>query len=557
MKRNGILLPLVFLLVLSVAVCCAAETGPVAPSAFSQAYLSENPPTFTEDSHPWAVAYRSYFLTQTTQIGSLTFSVEKGMYEPEQAIGLLDRVLDDLRIISDALPVADQPLAIYAVEATLNGVAQQVGDAIYCTVEDILEGSYRPVLIATVSDIPAYWKAVGLSGVLFEQPVNATMLRAHYEQADDLDILSLFPAYYLSEFASEEEMHIASETAVSLADYIIDQYGMNVFVSDDRVTDRQEWLHSLGVDRDYSDSYAETLGDYRYDFLTDGFPLLVTTDKGDRLYMRYMEEDLDSPAQVRAFLYEANVGIQAILDGIERDAPEYLETVLSQYQKPIALYFEPILSGSWANSYERKIELGSSYHYLHEMSHILVNSLVYDRPVYDYENWKYEAIAQYLDITYYQAPRFVKAWYDNMMKAYDIEDSSDPSESAWMAFDGRVREMYKDLYGDLPEEWMDFNIASAWKAMALTQTQDILDNPEVELEWIRTIGNITHWRGKRIGGNELTYMQAYAFGDYLIGQYGLSTFLRYCFEDTSFEEAFNLSYEDAKEAWLKHEQIIQ
>ena len=71
------------------------------------------------------------------------------------------------------------------------------------------------------------------------------------------------------------------------------------------------------------------------------------------------------------------------------------------------------------------------------------------------------------------------------------------------------------------------------------------------MEWVPSIGSINYWKTRKTGGNELTYCQAYSFADYLIEEQGLSPFLKYCLEDTEFDEAFGLSYEEAKEGWMQ------
>lgn len=568
MKRMVVYAVLMLLLVFGLHVGSAAETATSTnpptlssadslsdvPSLVSGGSLFDTPSEFAEDVHPSTLTYRSYFRTRTARQGNLIFSVEEGVYQQDQATDLLARVLEDMRVISAAIPVIDKPYTIYVVKATLNGGVQQVGDAVYCTAKDINNGYYRSALIASVSGISAYWKTVGLSGVLFEQSIDDMMLHAYYEQVDNLDILSLFTVYFHSEFASDEEMLIVRETALSLADHIIRQYGMNTFLSEDRPEDRQEWLHFLGVNRDYSDAYAETLADYQYLFWQYGYPLVVKTDKGDMIYMHHREGDLDSAAQVRAFLYEANVGMKAILHGIAIEAPEYIQSVLDNYRDPITVYYGPSFT-DYTLPYTRKIELRSSHNYFHEMVHILIRQPS-GNASYDQENWKYEAISEYLSYTFFQAPRLKKDCYEAVLNSLHKYGDSTISKVSPEGFEIRVALKYQQRHGALSENWTDFDVRSYCELWGWEQTLDRLANPDIELEWAMPIGGITHWRGKKTGGNELTYFQSYCFADYLAETQGLPVFLKYCIEDTSFEEAFGLTYEDAKEAWMKHDGII-
>ena len=540
MKRYLLIPALVFLLVIGINTGLADN-------------LSEPNTAFVSDSHPWSIAYRDYFLTQTAQQGDLVLSIEESVFQPEQAADLLTRVVEDMQAIAAAVPVVSKPYTVYVVETPLHGMIQQVEDAVYCTADDILSGAYRAELIAVMTEIPTYWKCVGLSGVVFGSPIDTATLRAYYEQADDLGILSLFPAYFHNVFASEEDMLIARNTAISLTDYMMNQYGMETFLQTDRPEDRQDWLTSLGIERTYDDPYAEALAEYRYAFWDEDYPLVVTTDRGDTVFIRYHEGDLDNPARVRAFLYESKIGLQKILDGIALESPEYLQAILDRYQNPIKVYYDPIQSNGSFPGYHT-IKLSYSRHYLLYMMYYLTPPLSDDRPTYDVEYWKYDALSRYMNVSFYQAPGAKKYFYQNVQEYlseyFDPAKSMDETEQSEEGYTYRLLLKYQEFCGASVENWMDFDIGSYWDVIAWQHTLDRLANPSVELEWAPSIGSLRHWHGRKSGGNELTFFQAYSFADYLIEAQGLSPFLQYCLEDTEFNEAFGLPYEDAKEAWM-------
>lgn len=552
MKRYGISLTLILLLLSWIHVSGNAETG--SASASDTSFSDTSPEMlstseFTEDSHPWALDYRSYFLTQTTNSGNLIFSVEECLFQSELATDLLAQVTKDLQVISAALPVIDKPYRLYVVKQTLNNTVQQIGDVVYCTVEDIVNGNYRAALIAVVSEISALWKSVGLSGVLFERPIDDALLRAHYEQAEALDILSLFPVYYHSEFASDEEMAIARETAFSLTEYIVREHGMDTFLAKDRMADRQEWLYFLGVNREYIDPYAETLAGYHFAFWQAGYPLVVTTDKGDTMYMRPMRRGLDNAANVRTFLCEAKEGIQAILSGIEKNAPDYYDTIHSNYQQPIKLYFGDTYNNMayWG---ERRIELGFVAGYFHEMVHMLIPTKDKDFNRSDTEMWKFEAICDWLSIAFAELKR--EDCY-NTMEIVSVFNASDYAQGSMDMFYIRVYDRYRQQYGELPDSWKDFDLSLYYKAFAHVQMEDILLSPTADDWWLASISDDYNRRFKKTDGNELTGHQAYYLADFLIERYGLSAFLRYCLDGVSFDATFGLSYKDAKAAWMKDE----
>lgn len=103
------------------------------------------------------------------------------------------------------------------------------------------------------------------------------------------------------------------------------------------------------------------------------------------------------------------------------------------------------------------------------------------------------------------------------------------------------------LQGDaLPASPADADVARYAHAMALVPLR--WPDAAPDSAWAATIHE-SYPGLRREAGNELTDYQAFSFTVYLIGEHGLTTFLQFCMDGSSFEEAFGVSYAEAREGW--------
>ena len=81
------------------------------------------------------------------------------------------------------------------------------------------------------------------------------------------------------------------------------------------------------------------------------------------------------------------------------------------------------------------------------------------------------------------------------------------------------------------------NLDNVWGGISISQPiYEVYNIPEAE----------------RIPGDELTYKQGCSFISYLIDVYSIETFLYYCQDKITFEEAYEQSYEILKLDWINY-----
>lgn len=534
-KGNCILLVVLCCLTLLLAGCHS--------SADSEAELPA--PSFKEgEPHSNAVAFRLWFEVMTSSAGPCTVSVQDAIYDEEQATEWWYAIQSDLNTLSQALSLPEddyRPFTIFIVENALNGI-QVWNDCLYCTPEDILSGAYRESLIH-VSLTTEPWKQVGLSRSLFStEPVDTEQVAVYLENAEDLDILSLFAAYFTEDFAAEEETSIAEEIAQLLCDHVITAHSGAMLVEEACIDCRQELLDELGVDRTYVAPYESFDLDYEYGS-DSSCPLIVTTARGDVFYITPLPGDAETPAAVRELLYDAWKGPQVILEIVEAEAPEYAEPLAQNYSAPFTCYLEPQRTesgaGSVTYSLTREIHLGTKASIVHEIMHLIIPI---ERQIA--EQWKYEAVATYFT---YRVPNLLRMLYSAYFSEEDLQAGDYESEEGYL-FDQKVIELYCSEAG-YPQDIGEFDAGVFNKAVVLAAY--LTENPLPSVSEAYQMTGISNTI-KANGGNELSYWEAAVFSDYLIRTYSLSTYLNYCLDvDTTFEKAFGMDYETAKAAWLE------
>lgn len=474
--------------------------------------------------------YRAYFRVYTATDGVSTVSIQTNIYSDELGGEIWERVTGDLQAISEAVQAEIGSHTIYVVEELIAGRIHQTGDRVYCTAEDVVSGGYREALINAALGLGDMWKGIGLAGYVFGDAADEADLRAYYEQADEecMDILSLFPAYFIDAFASEEEMFIARETAKSFAGYIIEQYGMETLLEENGIAYKQEWLNALGVERVYHDAYAESLSGYHYSFSAE-YPLIVTTSRGDIIYIKPLPEDIEKPKHIWDFLYLSKKGMEEVLRSIEREAPEYLQVILDNYDHPIHYYFKTGRGPSTTETLDT-IYLTYGGAFLHETMHVIIPRVTSRRT-----RWEYEAMANYLPFTF--SPFTVKRDdIVNLSIFTELFRDAEESDDAWAKHCVRAGEIYLK-YADMPNSPKDIDFTIYY----ISTVEASLRYPQAESQLLPIL----------YCSSNLSYEEAFVFASYLIEKFSLSHFLRYCFEDISFEEIFGMEYEEAKTEWLE------
>lgn len=489
------------------------------------------------EAHRSQLDFRKYFRTMTAQTGACTISIAEAAYDPVQAAQVYARIAADVATLEQAIPLT--PHTVYIVDELFVGM-QRIESAIYCTVQDVLDGSYRTWLAEAALDVEK-WRGVGLAGFVFGTETDAEALAAWYATDAHDDMLSLFHACFVPEFADAQTLRMAEQTAISLMYYIIAQHGPEAALTAEPAGYVQGWLASMGVDRAYSDPYDGMLAGYTYS-RNQFYAMIATSPRGDVFKMNPLEMDMTTPAQARQALCELEKGVEAILEGVKRDAPDFFPVLLKNYAAPITYEFN---DADYSITYHanRRIAVGGAVSLIHETAHMMAPCVV-DRISRYMDQWKAEALAEYLTLTY----------YPGLMEQESLlhELQTEPSEAEAKVFWQKMREVYQ-RYAALPERPAEVNVKLGWRAAVVAKEELGMQR--------NSVSDVYAGAGSasldEVNGNELSYTESEWLASWLIGRYGLSAFLHYCMEESvTFEAAFGMPYPAAKAAWLAERSLL-
>lgn len=519
------------ILVIVVLICCLLNMC----TALSEALFSPG------ETHTSTLDFRQYFETISATQGACTMSIRQDIYQEDQAQKLWKIVQYDLQALSSLVEMeAEQfePFTIFVVQETFLGV-ERYDDRLYCTAGDIESGAYRQALTGVALGIEEYWKTLGLQNCLLDTSVDIVQLKAAYEQASDLDRLSMFISYFTEPFASAEESALAQQTATAITRYILEHYGIDALVGKDDIAYKQEWLQSIGVDRIYSDPYAQVLQDYRFT-KANGYALVAITSLNHRFYLQPVE-DMQTARDVRIFLYEAAAYSQSLLDLFQEEAPDYYKTVKSRWEGQLNIFCNTG-GGSYVQPTARKVKLQLSYAYMHELTHILHPTPKNIR--YATEILPYEGLCEYVSslFPFYSNTRMC---YEDVLCKYqhtgDAAGEGKSSNADNRKYWARVTEIYL-ANAEMPAsiEEMDMALFIHAQVLAPMRYAEELKN------------SVWSYPLDRLDSSGFTSFQAGNFTGYLIRQSSLNTYLDYCAGVKTFEQAFGLSFEEAKENWYTY-----
>ncbi len=482
------------------------------------------------EPHKSHLDYRQYFETLSAQAGMCTLSFAEDAYSAETAQQVHAQLAADEAALAELVPV--QPHTVYVVKKPLAGM-QRIGEAIYCTAAQVLDGSYRPWLVEAAVGTER-WQSVGLAGYAFDVTADLDALRSWYADDAHDDMLSLCPAYFVEAFTTPEVRHMAQQTAIALFGYAAEHSGIQAALTADASDYAQGYLASLGIDRAYSDPYTGLLDGYTWGH-NQFYPLIATSPKGDVFKLKPVY-DMTTAERVRMALCELELAVDAILEGVRRDAPDWFDRLTGNYAAPISYEFGASEGYSVTYFSNRRVEVGGAASLVHETTHMMTPCQI-ERISRYMDQWKVEAIAEHLTNTYYNGRMEQETIFTYLQDEYIDEHESKEAQT----FYRQTKELYLE-HAPIPADPADVRLSLWWRAAAMTGG-------------LRNVVNVYAGVGSAsldaVNGNELSYAESEWLASYLINRHGLSTFLHYCMDEgVSFEEAFGVPYEAAKADWL-------
>jgi hypothetical protein len=468
------------------------------------------------------------------EVGKVGLGMEEPIYSKAEADRYLKKVQSDIKTIEKAFVATRAPeIQVYIIQMPVESGIYVEENTVYCTIQELETESYRAKLVRSLYGLTDPAMIHGLEGYVFGESADVNALKKYYSEAEDISVLSLFGTRFYEEWNTEEEIGLAKETAVGLVGYLIEENKSDLILSQTiSMDEKNEWLKSIEVKRTYENPYE--LPFVTFTFGKSKEHSLIIDSNQANYYMSSVVE-FSTAKEVEEFVYKDYDGRNYIVDYLKENAPNQFEYFYID-TKPEYFISNKFRKRGGAARPGGKVELATHTVHLHEYIHVLTGG---NRGASKY--WMEEGLAEYLSWVIYPQNYMVKIDFTNAT-AKSLPDSSE--------YYVKSMNYYKENGGEFGVGNIDSRLyADACAYGVLNSAQNLPGNAQ-------SIGLMYRLDERYRGdGNELTYAEACSFTAYLVDKFSLDDYLAYHIGDKrnqSFEEAFGVSYNDAKQGWLDH-----
>lgn len=336
------------------------------------------------------------FNFQKTTYGLLTIAIADKLLEPNEFQEMAEQIISIYRdLYTHSLVPMDLPITVYVIFNPDQGDCYSTDQVVFVSPEELKNRTFMEEMFGVGSGISEYWVRVGLTSLALDEQPSEEPLAAWYQDTDDLDMVGLFYARFLEDWASEEETQIARLSAASLIQYALEDKNIPIDQLAEKVDNevRTLWLASLGVDRVVTYPYDGRFVGFTYAQSND-CSILVRTDSMNFCLNRLPDQDYFYEISQAEFLIDhAYYGRIAIVDYLLSEAPS-----ISHMMDPDELIEVDVRKLDYASGRVNgnKVSInqaGVYFDILHDIIHTF--NWVTDAPARD-EVWQIEGMNEYL-----------------------------------------------------------------------------------------------------------------------------------------------------------------
>jgi len=466
------------------------------------------------------------FSYQSRSLGFLTVAIANNISEisVDEIYGRVFNQYDQLRQNSpiDFL----NPITVYVITGSSIENCTSHGDVVFTSPGSLDSFALSVDIIGTSTGISEHWVKAGLAYVASGEEIDTQMLQNWYQETENLDILGLFVARFLTDWVSQEEIEIARMTSASLVNYCLENENLSIESLGDQINNdiRNRWLSSIGVGRTVS---------YPYDGLNEPFKFLKNEDCSLLLESEIMNFCLnrlaetpfpffDEVREAEDFIHRAYTGYQAITDYLLINAPSINHLTNSQETITIEVRKLDVMLGYTRGNTISIHNSAVLFDVLHEIVH-----------TYDW-NEKLNAVNDNLLLTEGFAEYLGKLLpiYEQTVKKAIWDDLNGrewrPGISAWYCLDEEQLAAAKEWYLQQGESLADESAIDPrlfYDAIAFaTMHRNAHDGPlgiSIEEKYSRLTGR-DYYRSE-MEGLELSYTQAASYVAWLCDTYSIDT----------------------------------
>jgi hypothetical protein len=448
----------------------------------------------------------------------------------------------------------DRQVMVFAIPDVFLGKCTPYTGVVFISPENLDSVKFKELLIGASTGINEPWVRAGLAYLASGDKVDDQVLKNWYQETQDLNILGLFVARFMEDWATPEEVEIARMTAASLIQYGTENEGIAIEALGSSINNdiRNRWLASIGVERtvDYAyDGFYEKFDDISH---TSDCSLILKSETINFCLNRLAETPFpffDEVHEAEAFAYRVYTTRQTVDEYLLINAPSISDQLYSDEKITIEVRPLEVSLGLIEGNIIKVHNYGIPYY----VSSMMI--MTYDW--YDdlFFNNNAGLLLQYGFSEYlghllpiYEQTRKRIVWED----IQGLESS--PGISFWYFLDEEQLETAKAWYlkqdGSLEDE-DDIDMRLFTDAIAYATIDRIAYGGPLGM----SIGvRAQHFNPgldlSEMDGLEMTYTQAASYVAWLCDTYSIDTVMDTYVNDDSSTALGSMDYETLKGAWL-------
>jgi len=499
----------------------------------------------------------SSFSYQYRTIGRLTVAISNHFDEIAQADEIYAAIFQEFNQLTENSHVDFQNnITVFVIPESTVKNCKSYDSFVFTSPERI--GSFEIIedVIGASAGISEPWVKAGLAYLASEKEIDQQMLREWYQDTDDLDLLGFFPAYFMTDWVSDDEINIARMTAASLIEFIVENENENFSIeliegqADNNL--RNQWLSSIGVQRSVEYAYDGFYEPFQISQSND-CSLLVKSEIITFCLNRLPESRFfDKVADAEQLIFRAYNGYRAITEYLVANAPSISPTLEPNETITIEVSQLDRVGGYSRGNVIKILDFAAYFSVLHEVVHTYGWNVKLG--LYDYNFLLTEGFAEYLGrlLPIYQQPVKEQIWMD-------VEGwTSSPGISAWFFLDEEQLDTAKDWYlqqgGSL--EYQDAVDARLfYDAISYaTMYRDAYGGPMgISIEEAYSRSNLLNDRRlEDAEGLDLSYTQAASYVAWLCDTYSLDQVMQKYVNNEKGTELEGKDFDVLKEEWLAY-----
>jgi len=377
---------------------------------------------------------RVFDYTQTTY-GPIIIAIAKNITEPQDSQAIATQVIERYNDLAESSPVPlDQPITIYVIPDPKNGECYSRDQIIFTEPEEIDSRAFVEDVLGVTTGIHEYWVKAGLASLTLGEQPDQERLKKWYQSTDSIDMAGLFIAWFMEDWATEEEREIARMSAASLVQYALETENIPPARLSEQVNNavRTHWLASLGVNREVTYPYDGRFEGFTY-LPSDGCSLSIQADTMRFCLDRLPDQEFfDEVADAEFFIDFSYYGRKALQEYILAEAPSVKSWMnTDEMITMIVKYLENNRLGS-ADVYANRISLQHSAAYYSPL-HEIVHTFDWNQSFLGDSLWLVEGFAEYMGmlLPIYPQTRKLAVYEDLSGRFREEETNGEGNLSYW------------------------------------------------------------------------------------------------------------------------------